>query len=90
MAIPDAPRRKSDAALIGVLLTMLLQFGGLVWGAAKLSAAVDELRRITSRLEAAEAQRTQVEQSTLERVRVLEIRVDGLDSRIQGLEEYHR
>lgn len=43
-------RRKIDTAMVGVVLTLFLNFTALVWGAARLSAAVEGLQATTERL----------------------------------------
>lgn len=86
----EQPRRKADVAFIGVILTMILQFGGLVWGASALNSAVNELRRITARIEVSEARRDADIGTLQHRVGIVETRQSDVLRRVDILEDYHR
>lgn len=72
-------RRKADIAIISVLITMFVQFGGIVWGAAKLTAGLDEISRIVGRLEMADSRRTTSDQELAAWRAGIEIRVQQLE-----------
>lgn len=82
----DTPRRRADVAMIGALLTVAIQAGGLVWGAATLSSAVDQLRDMTTRLEVADQRRSEIIQGLQERVRALEIHAETCRHRLDRIE----
>jgi hypothetical protein len=66
-------RRKVDVGLIALLFTMLMQMVGMVWGAAKLSSAVD-----------AQSAQTQEMKSAVQALQSLAVK---LDTRVTVLED---
>ena len=66
-------------AVIGLSLTFLLNFAGLVWGAAHLSAAIKSLGKVTDKLEHAVVELREAMGQLSTRVAVLETRHEKQD-----------
>lgn len=69
-----APASKISVATVVASMTLLINLGALIWGAARITASVDQLARASDDLSAA-VERIQVIQfDVVGRVRVLEDR----------------
>ena len=72
-------RRRIDYPLIGLVITLCLNVGALVWGAATISAAVEQLDQAVEKLEGDSGRAWGVIYDHDGRLRVLESfhRIDG-------------
>jgi hypothetical protein len=60
-----------------VIVALVVQFGGIVWGAAKLSASVSHLERAVGNLDKTVEKQNDKLTSTSERIIRLETRLDS-------------
>lgn len=65
-------RRKVDTAMVGLVVTVVIQFATVVWFAASLSGAVTELHDTTRELTAAVTELTRAQARTQEKVQILD------------------
>lgn len=65
-----------DTATVGLIVTVLVNVAGIVWGAATLSASVKQLKESTERMD-------QTVRDVGERVSELDTRVSVLEDRDQ-------
>lgn len=64
------------AAFVGLIVTLLINLGGLIWGAAKISTAVVHLDGVTQTLESAVSKLRDAVAVLDKRITVLEDRVE--------------
>lgn len=83
-------RRKSDVAFVSLCVTIVVTLGGFVWQAAKLDSTVEQLERVTLRLEQSEERRALEAAQWAQRLGVVETRQVDLIRRVDRLEDYHR
>lgn len=82
----EAPRRRADVGFLAVVLTMCLQLGGLVWGAAKVDSALRTLEAVTAELKAGNAARDLVQLDHERRILLLEEKRRADDRRTADIE----
>jgi hypothetical protein len=80
----DRRHRGPNWSMISVVIAILINFGGLVWGAATLVGGMGELRGAVTELKF--VGRSLADQANINSVRlgVLEVKVDDLRDRVRG------
>lgn len=74
MTPADGVRIRVNATTIGLIVALVMNGGGLIWGAAKLSSAVESVQSTVSKLDGTLSAVGQSVQNLRERVGVLEDR----------------